>query len=108
MRVLLALVAKFDLETLQLDEVNAFVHTDLDETVFMRMPPGYGRQGKVLKLNRALYGLRRTLLLWQQELTDEMKKLGFEEIPQEPCVVQKNGIICFFYVDDIVFAFKKD
>ena len=37
-----------------------------------------------------------------------MKKLGFEEILQEPCVVQKNGIICFFYVDDIVFAFKKD
>lgn len=37
-----------------------------------------------------------------------MKKFGFEEIPQEPCIVQKNGIICFFYVDDIVFAFKKD
>ena len=108
LRVLLALVAKFDLETLQLDEVNAFVYSDLDETVFMRMPPRYGEQGKVLKLNRALYGLRWSPLLWQQKLTDEMKKLGFEEIPQEPCVVQKNGIICFFYVDDIVFAFKKD
>ena len=108
MRVLLALVAKFDLETLQLDAVNAFVHADLDETVFMRMPPGYGEQGKVLKLNRALYGLRRSPLLWQQKLTDEMKKLGFKEIPQEPCVVQKNGIIGFFYVDDIVFAFKQD
>ncbi len=108
LRVLLAVVAKFDLETLQLDAVNAFVHADLDETVFMRMPPGYGEQGKVLKLNRALYGLRRSPLLWQQKLTDEMKKLGFEEIPQEPFVVQKNGIICFFYVDDIGFAFKKD
>ena len=37
-----------------------------------------------------------------------MKKLGFKEIPQEPCVVQKDGIIGFFYVDDVVFAFKKD
>ncbi len=37
-----------------------------------------------------------------------MKKLGFEEILHEPCLVQKNGIICFFYFDDIVFAFKKD
>ena len=37
-----------------------------------------------------------------------MKKLSFKEIPQEPCVVQKDGIICFFYVDDIVFAYKKD
>ncbi len=87
MRVLLALVAIFDLETLQLDDVTAFVHSDLDETVFMRMPPGYGELGKVLKLNRALYGLRRSTLLWQQKLTEETKKLGFEEIPQEPCVV---------------------
>ena len=87
LRVLLALVTKFDLETLQLDAVNAFVHADLDEIVFMRMPPGYGKQSKVLKLNRALYGLRRSPLLWQQKLTNEMKKLGFEKIPQEPCVV---------------------
>ncbi len=108
LRVLLPLVAKFDLETLQLDEVNAFVYAYLDETVFMRMPPRYDEYDKVLKQNRALYGLRRSSFLWQQKLTDEMKKLGFEEIPQEPCVVQKNVIFCFFYVDDIVFAFKKD
>ena len=37
-----------------------------------------------------------------------MKKLGLKEIPQEPCIVQKDGIIDFFYVDDIVFTFKKD
>ncbi len=108
LRVLLALVAKFDLKTLQLEEVNAFVNTNLDKTVFMRMPPGYGKHGKILKLNRALYGLRRSFLLWQQKLTDEMKKLGFEEIPQESCVMQKNGIIYFFYLDNIVFAFKKE
>ena len=52
LRVLLALTAKFNLETLQLDAVNAFVHAKLlDKTVFMRMPPGYTKQGKVLKLN---------------------------------------------------------
>lgn len=87
LRVLLAVAAKFDLETLQLDAVNAFVHADLDETVFMRMPPGYGENGKVLRLNCALYGLRRSPLLWQQKLTSEMKRLGFKEIPQEPCVM---------------------
>ncbi len=36
--VLLAVVAKFDLETLQLDAVNTFVNADLDKTVFMSMP----------------------------------------------------------------------
>ena len=72
------------------------------------MPPGYSKQDRVLKLNRALYGLRQSLLLWQQKLTDEMKKLGFKKILQELYVVQKDGIICFFYKNNIVFAFKKD
>ncbi len=94
--VLLAVVAKFDLETIQLDIVNAFVYADLDETVFMRIPPGYDERCKVLKLNRALYCLHRSPLLWQQKLTDEMKKLGFEEILQEPCVVQKTVLSASF------------
>ena len=37
-----------------------------------------------------------------------MKKLGFEKILQELCLIKKNGIIGFFYIDNIVFAFKKD
>ena len=49
LRVFLAVVAKFDLETLQLNTVNPFVYSDLDKTLLMRMPPGYGEQGKVLK-----------------------------------------------------------
>lgn len=108
LRILLAVAAKFNLETLQLDTVNGFVHADLDETVFMRMPSGFGENGKVLRLNCVLYGLRQSTLFWQQKLTGKMKRLGFKEIPQEPCVVQKDRIICFFYVDDIVFAYKKD
>ena len=109
LRVLLALTAKFDLKTLQLDAVNAFIHAELlDETVFMRMSLGYAEQEKVLKLNKALYGLRCSPLFWQQKLTNKMKKLGYAEIPQEPCIVQRNGVICFFYVDDIIFAYKKE
>ncbi len=41
LRVILAIVAKFDLETLQIDAVNAFVHADLDEIVYMRLLLGY-------------------------------------------------------------------
>jgi hypothetical protein len=101
------MIAKFDLETLQLDAVNAFVHADLDEEVYMRMPPGFSKLNKVLRLNKALYGLRRSPLLWQTKFTSALKDLGFTEVPQEPCIVIKGGIICFFFVDDIVFAFRK-
>ncbi len=37
-----------------------------------------------------------------------MKKLGFEETRQESFVIQKNVIICFFYISNIVLAFKRD
>ena len=93
---------------MQLDTIDAFVHTEFDKTMFMHMPLGYGKNGKVLCLNKSLYGLQQSPLLWQQNLTNEPKKLGFEEIPQEPYVVQKNGIIAFFYIDDIVFAYKNN
>jgi len=65
------------------------------------------RTGTILKLNKALYSLQKSLLLWQRELTRTIRKLGFESVPHKPCCFIKNGIIMFFYVDDIVFAFKK-
>ena len=33
--------------------------------------------------------------------------MGFTEVSQEPCVMKRGGIICFFYVDDIVFVYRK-
>lgn len=62
--ILLALNAKFDLETVQLDAINAFVHAKLDEIMFIRMALRYGKNGKVFHLNKALYDLRQFLLLW--------------------------------------------
>jgi Reverse transcriptase (RNA-dependent DNA polymerase) len=73
----------------------------------MRMSPGFAVPGRVLRLNKALYELRRSPLLWQTKFMGALKDLGFTEVPQEPCVVLKDGIICFFFVDDIVFAFRK-
>ena len=106
-RTLIAIAARFDLELLQYDAVNAFVNAKLEEDVFMKMPPGYRRNGTILKLNKALYGLRKSPLLWQKELTQTLRKLGFEAVPHEPCCFMKNGIIIFFYVDDIALAFRK-
>jgi hypothetical protein len=71
------------------------------------MPPGYGKLNKVVRLNKALYGLRHSPILWQTKFTGVLRNMGFTEVPQELCVMRRGGIICFFYVDDIVFAFRK-
>ena len=92
-RTLIAITARFDLELLQYDAVNAFVNARLEEDMFMKMPLGHRRNGTILKLNKPLYGLRRSPLLWQTELTQTLKKLGLEPIPHEPCCFIKGGII---------------
>ncbi|KAL2137689.1 hypothetical protein VTI28DRAFT_8559 [Corynascus sepedonium] len=104
-RTLMAVAARFDLELIQYDAVNAFVNAKIDEDIFMRMPPGYRKNGTLLKLNKALYGLRKSPLLWQRELTKTLQGLGFQPVPHEPCCFTKDGMIIFFYVDDIVIAF---
>ncbi|XP_066380736.1 uncharacterized protein [Miscanthus floridulus] len=59
-RVLLALAAKGGWEVHHMDVKSAFLNGDLVESVYVKQPPGFivRRGDKVLKLRKALYGLR--------------------------------------------------
>jgi hypothetical protein len=58
-RCLIALAAAFDLELYQYDVLNAFLNAEIDRLMYVRCPEGYeGELGQLLKLKRALYGLR--------------------------------------------------
>jgi hypothetical protein len=106
-RTLMAIVAKFDLETIQLDAINAFVNADLDELVYMRTPPGFPVKNHVLRLNKGFYKLRRSPLLWQKELLRALATCGFTAIPQEPCILIKGSVVAFYFMDDIMFCYRK-
>jgi len=82
-QILIAITAKFDLKMTQIDTVNAFIYCDLDKVVYIKLPPGFnnGKKDKVLRLRKALYGLQRSLLLWQKNLTSSLTELGFKEVP---------------------------
>jgi len=79
----MAITAKFNLEMTQIDIVNTFIYYNLDEVVYIKLPPGFnkGKTDKVLRLRKALYGLQRLLLLWQKNLTSLLNKLCFKEVP---------------------------
>ncbi|RYC76661.1 hypothetical protein BFJ63_vAg20462, partial [Fusarium oxysporum f. sp. narcissi] len=53
-RTLIAIAARFDLEMVQYDVVNAFVNAPIDQDIFMHMAPGYKKTATILKLNKAL------------------------------------------------------
>ena len=104
----MAIAARFDLELKQYDAVNAFVHAPLSNKVYMRMPIGYREKGKVYQLNRALYGLRESFILWQRHFTGTLIDIGLRLIPHEPCcLTSDDGILIFFYIDDIILAYRK-
>ena len=62
-RFFIAIIAYFNLETVQLDVVNAFANNYLDELVYIEHPNGFKEYGKILRLLRVFYDLRRFLVL---------------------------------------------
>ena len=105
-RTLIVITVKFNLETTQIDIVNAFIYCDLDKVIYIKPPLGFnGKKDTVLRLRKALYGLQQSLLLQQKNLISLLNELGFKEVPQEPCVILKGRIVVFFYVNNIIFYY---
>ena len=59
-RLLSAMACECGLDRCHFDEDQAFVQSDLEEDVFLRLPKGCGDlSGKVVRLNQSLYGLKQ-------------------------------------------------
>ncbi|KAH9650701.1 retrovirus-related pol polyprotein from transposon TNT 1-94-like protein [Citrus sinensis] len=63
-RILLALVAEYELELAQLDVKTAFLHGDLEEEIYMIQSCGFrvaGKENRVYRLSKSLYRLKLIL-----------------------------------------------
>lgn len=117
-RAILAIVAAEDLECESVDITTAFLNGDLDETIYMRPPPGFEKfspEGQRLYclLLKAIYGLKQGGRQWYLKLSEVMKSIGFRKLRSEPCVYvfERDGerIIVPSYVDDLhIVAKTKD
>ena len=90
-RLLAALACELDLDYCHFDAEQAFVQSDLDEVVYIRLPPGCGAlSGKVVRLRRSLelYGLNQALRTWPYQLVRGIKALGFEQCEADACVMR--------------------
>ncbi|CAL1362507.1 unnamed protein product [Linum trigynum] len=58
---------------------NAFLHDDLDEKVYMKIPQGFSRDGdhRVCRLWKSLYGLRKPSRNWYTKFTEALVEFGF-------------------------------
>ncbi len=109
LRIVLALAAQFDLQLYQLDVVAAFLNGKLDHEIYMRQPKGFedGTQ-RVCRLSKAIYGLKQSSRLWNEDLHSTLLCLGLSRCLSEPCLyVSTKGdfiILLLVYVDDIIVA----
>ena len=113
-RVLLAIVAQFDLELEQLDVKTAFLHGELEETIYMAQPEGYyveGKEDHVCRLKKSLYGLKQSPRQWYKRFDSFMMGSGYHRSNYDSCVYFKKGsdgsfVYLLLYVDDMLIAAK--
>jgi hypothetical protein len=78
-RTILALAARLDLELHQIDIKGAYLNGELtnEEVIYMRQPPGFpyaNSSGKVLRLQKTIYGLKQSGRRWYQKFTEICEK----------------------------------
>ncbi|KAL3845297.1 hypothetical protein ACJIZ3_002700 [Penstemon smallii] len=81
-RILLSLTVISNWPLHQFDVKNAFLNGDLQEEVFMDLPPGFENRfgrGKVCKLKKALYGLKQSPRAWFERFGNVIRRHGFSQ-----------------------------
>ena len=107
--LLLALAAAKDWRVHYLDVKSAFLNGKLAETVFIRQPLGFvikGEKHRVLRLRKALYGLRQAPRAWNAMLDATQGELGFQRCATEHALYTwrwgKEELVVGVYVDDSI------
>jgi hypothetical protein len=110
-RTLLSCAVNLDWNIYQMDVKNAFLHGDLQEEVYMHIPPGFETSQttrKVLRLHRSLYGLKQSPRAWFDRFRRAVLKKGYHQSNANHTLFYKRNVgnitILIVYVDDIIIT----
>nr|GFA89295.1 retrotransposon protein, putative, Ty1-copia subclass [Tanacetum cinerariifolium] len=108
-RILIAIAAYYDYEIWQIDVKTAFLNGRLDEDIYMEQHEGYvdpEYPNGVCKLQMAIYGLKQASRQWNKLFDEEIKRFGFIQNRDKPCVYRKASgsdvVFLILYVNDIL------
>uniref|UniRef100_A0A2N9IBP1 Integrase catalytic domain-containing protein n=1 Tax=Fagus sylvatica TaxID=28930 RepID=A0A2N9IBP1_FAGSY len=109
-RILLSLAVNLDWPLHQFDVKNAFLHGNLQEEVYMELPPGCNLQTEgnkqVCRLRKSLYGLKQSPRAWFGRFTSFMKSIGYKQSNSDHTLFLKHNeeqiTALIVYVDDMI------
>ena len=110
-RLVLRIVATENLHLEQLDVKMAFLHSDLEEDIYMIQPEGFiiqGQKNLICKLKKSLYGIKQVLRQWYKKFDSFMHRIRFKRCEADHCYYVKSFdnsyIILLLYVDDMLIV----
>ena len=110
-RIVLSLAVNLEWDLWQMDVKNAFLQGELEDEVYMRPPPGMEgmvKPGNVLRLRKAIYGLKQSPRAWYHKLSTTLNGRGFVKSEADHTLFtltsQQGIIVILIYVDDIIIT----
>ncbi|WVZ50881.1 hypothetical protein U9M48_002088 [Paspalum notatum var. saurae] len=108
-RLVLALAATHGWNVHHMDVKSAFLNGELKEEVLVKQPLGFivtAQEHKVLRLRKALYGLRQAPRAWNIKLDESLTRLRFARCETEHALytrwAKRGQLVVGVYVDDLV------
>lgn len=93
-----------DWETQQLDIPTAFLNGNVESEVYIKVPQGIviNDKGKVLKLKKALYGLKESPKCWNKTFNEFCTSIGMRRSEYDNCLYIGEDLWLLLFVDDIL------
>lgn len=107
-RTILAVAVQRKCSIHQLDVNNTFLHGDLIEEVYMKIPKGFSKaeDNRVCKLHKSLYGLRQASRNWYNKFTEALLAVSFRhsKVNHSLFILEKGTtfVAALIYVDDVI------
>ncbi|WZY94075.1 hypothetical protein YC2023_066404 [Brassica napus] len=110
-RIVLSIATNLEWDLWQMDVKNTFLQGELEDEVYMHPPPGLEhlvKPGNVLRLKKAIYGLKQSPRAWYRKLSTTLNGRGFRKSELDHTLFTLTGpsgsIVILVYVDDLIIT----
>lgn len=112
LRVFLVMTTQLNLELIQFDVKTAFLHGEVKEELYLKIPDGLEIDGDssavTCRLNKSLYGIKQAARCWNAKFTDFLRKFNLVSCESEKCIyvgeIKNVRVFLALFVDDGLIA----